>query len=210
MAVLSVDTGLELYYGREIGLFTKHSPVYPLEQAAPSLPLVVQNGTDRAENCLIAVPEVMTASLDRNVNRSSIRLERLRSLFAATKRREEAVTAHLTAEKERYLAAEAAWKAKNRRFFRELASIDAADAGAADGAEQTTETIAAEAEGAENTARTEAAAAQTGRAAQSGSAERPKKPSGAGGCPIPRSARESYPQERNRADRKNSSNPCRS
>ncbi len=178
VAVLSEDTELDLYYGREIGLFTKHSPVYPLEQAAPSLPLVVQNGTDRAENCLIAVPEVMTASLDRNVNRSSIRLERLRALFAATKKREEAVTARLTAEKERYLAAEAAWKAKNRRFFRELASIDAADAGAADGAEQTTETIAAEAEDAENTARTEAAAAQTGRAAQSGSAERPKKPSG--------------------------------
>lgn len=74
VAVLSEDTELDLYYGREIGLFTRHSPLYPMETAAP-LPLAVTNGSDRSENCLIAVPEVMTASLGQNVSRSSIRLD---------------------------------------------------------------------------------------------------------------------------------------
>ena len=122
VAVLSEDTELDYYYGREIGLFTRESPVCPMEKTVP-LPLVVRNGADRAENCLIAVPEVMTASLGANVNRSTIRLDRLRSLLAATKAREDAVTAHLTAERERYLAENAAWKAKNRRLFREYEPI---------------------------------------------------------------------------------------
>ena len=180
VVVLSEDTELDLYYGREIGLFTKHSPVYPMEQTAPyPLPLVVRNGTDRAENCLVAVPEVMTASLGQNVNRASIRYERLRALFAATKRREEAVTARLAAEKERYLAQEAAWKAKNRRFFRELEPLDAEET---DEAARIAETKA----GAESTADADPAkpagsadeAESTGAAAKSGRSERPIKPSG--------------------------------
>lgn len=160
VAVLSEETELDLYYGREIGLFTKRSPVYPLEQPPSSLPLVVHNGTDRAENCLVAVPEVMTASLGQNVNRSAIRLERLRALFAATKKREEAVTAHLTAEKDRYLTEMAAWKAKNRRFFREWEPFDTQEAD-----ESPTDTA-------------EAALEPSKTAEQAGKSERPAKPSG--------------------------------
>lgn len=122
VAVLSEDTELDYYYGREIGLFSRKSPVCPMEKTV-ALPLVVRNGADRAENCLIAVPGVMTASLGANVNRATIRFDRLRSLLAATKAREEAVTAHLTAERERYFAENAAWKAKNRRLFREYEPI---------------------------------------------------------------------------------------
>lgn len=171
VAVLSEDTESDYYYGREIGLFTGNSPVCPMEKTA-ALPLVVRNGADRAENCLIAVPEVMTASLGANVNRSSIRYERLKALLAATKSREEAVTAHLTAERERYLTEDAAWKARHRRFFRELADDTvpedpAEGTGAKDVKDAETETPAAE------------SAAQTKETkTETGADKRPEKPGG--------------------------------
>lgn len=160
VAVLSEDTELDLYYGREIGLFTRHSPLYPMETAAP-LPLAVTNGADRSENCLIAVPEVMTASLGQNVSRSSIRLDRLKALFAATNAREKAVTAQIDAARERYLAQDAAWKARNRRLFREY--VPETDDDRTDG-----QAAAQEAEAAPD-----AAAEEKRRSTE----DRPKKPS---------------------------------
>lgn len=123
VAALSEDTELDLYYGREIGLFTRKSPVYPLSFAGtPPLPSVKQDCIEQTENCLIGAPTATAEQNDPNARRSSVRYERLKSLLRATKAQEKKETAELRAARERYLTEDAAWKARHRRFFRDATS----------------------------------------------------------------------------------------
>lgn len=73
LVVLSSEPERDLYYGREIGLFDKHTAILS-GNVGDKLP---ENGS-----ALVMVPPVQTAMLTKNVDHSKIRYDRMKALLA--------------------------------------------------------------------------------------------------------------------------------